>query len=814
MTSIRKYYAHYDKETNEKQLLIDHLGETAEQCLSSINFQAVDFSIISRDEFKDCIYKLGLFHDIGKYSDFFQDYLMYDKTSNYKSHSLISSYILYNFLFNETHIEKYQKGDAETNELFILNHLSYYITKKHHGNLDTLNCEDISYLETPMIKKQYANLFKKKEEIISEIKKYVSEKKGLIAFDITFLKKNKLFNQPPNIIKNRLKNDEWYFYIILAFSSLISSDKLNSAGLKSEKIKDYSPDVVSEYINTKKRLKGGNIKLDDDREKVRKSVLKKIEDLDPETFKNGRIFFLTAPTGIGKTLTSIQAALLIAKRIKEIDKYNPRIITSIPFINIIEQTKSDYINLFEEKNVLIHHSMSFKSDNNSEEIDDKSKDYLKLDSWESSVIITTFVQFFHSIFTGKNKLLKKIHTLSGGIVILDEIQSIPEKYLTLIGWTINKISKYYGTRFILMTATKPKIIEFANLKLNENEKMKSIELLENNSEYFQKLNRTKIIPILDNKTNEDELINLIESIWDKTKSLLIVVNTIGRSIALYKRIKKYIDSVDEEIELSYLSTNIIPLERKKVIKEAKEKLEQNIPFIMISTQTIEAGVDLDFDMGIRDLSPLESIIQTAGRINREGKKEKHCPLYVIQLENDSNRVYKLHNLFYTKKVLSKTVEEEKYQELLEVYYNKILEQGLSDESNNLIEDGIMKLDFEYIEKNFHLIDNIQNIQDVFVEINDDATELANKYEEKIRVLAKLKGIEKYKTKIELKEITKKLSQYVISVRENKINKNHPLYFSQRNGIEGQFLWIPRDQLEEYYDEKTGFIDETGGSFVF
>ena len=288
-----------------------------------------------------------------------------------------------------------------------------------------------------------------------------------------------------------------------------------------------------------------------------------------------------------------------------------------------------------------------------------------------------------------------------------------------------------------MTATQPKILEFGDLLLNESNGGEApLELLQDHKSYFSQNRRTRLIPLLEKKLNTEVFASLIASYRSPGQSMLVVVNTISRSIELFRVLKKSFEKVRDKPIVLYLSTNIIPMQRKQIIKKAKELLKREKPVILISTQTIEAGVDLDFDLGFRDLAPLESLIQVAGRVNREGKKGEYLPVYVVSLEDDVQRVYAFHHIDRTRTLLKNMTEilETEYGNLVQEYYDLSLRDGVSEESRYIWEEGVMNLDFEVL-KAFKLINNIDEVIDVFVEIpsSEDsislAPRLADAYEE-------------------------------------------------------------------------------------
>jgi CRISPR-associated endonuclease/helicase Cas3 len=253
----------------------------------------------------------------------------------------------------------------------------------------------------------------------------------------------------------------------------------------------------------------------------------------------------------------------------------------------------------------------------------------------------------------------------------------------------------------------------------------------------------------------------------------------------------------------------------------------------VSTQTIEAGVDLDFDMAFRDFAPIDSLIQTAGRVNRSGRKGNYLPVYIVQLGNDNQYVYGLSHRKHTEYLLKGKNEilENEYGKLAEEYYQLALNDGVDDKSIE-IWDGMMKLDFEAVEK-FRLIKNIEEVCDVFVEINEFASSLADAFEKVLsydgqsnfdydlsnvlweNYASKFNGrLSPFEIKAILRLIKAKMNDFIIQVRISRMLENKPLEFKVRGEVQCDLYWIPPEDVSRYYDENTGFIDKSGKALIY
>ncbi len=841
----KTYFAHYDLNRPERaQLLLDHLRNVSNR----INVPCcVSFDFLSNPEVVSLCRAVGIFHDLGKYTDYFQEYLVEGKSSSLKNHAHLSACLLFLYLSNNLSDFNPQKN-IKTVSCFI----AYLAVRLHHSSLGLQGISPGSSDKAKLIREEIltqAQNIKAKYPLIKGEANEIGVNLYECLENIHRIFEDKLFFHIPSaIMSGRFSKgtDIWFFLLVYLFSTLIDADKLDSSGVEAVEGGAIQPEIINEYIQAKH---GGHLRRDrftGNKDKARKTMTMTIEALDDQQIKTQRFFTITAPTGIGKTLAALDCALRLRNRIKMVEGYVPRIISAIPFINVIEQTRVDYENLLQDRGILIvHHSLADFTKGRAEkednpEISALDRALLEVESWEGDVILTTFVQFFHSLLTGSNRALKKVNKLAGSIVILDEVQAIPGKYMPLIGALLIKLGQYFGTRFILMTATQPKILKFGERLLNSPE-VERTELLPDHAEYFCELKRTKFVPILEAK-NTKEFVDFFMEVWPNDQAALIVVNTINRSIEIFKKLidKQKTGKISSTVNIRYLSTNIVPCHRKKLIMEIKEKLTVREPVILVSTQTIEAGVDLDFDLGFRDLAPLESLVQTAGRVNREGKKGEFLPVYIMQLKEstktDCQAVYKLHNLERTKKLLVDKlaqceegfIGEPEYRELVAEYYCRELEAGIAEESKTIWDEGIKKADFEVINK-FQLIERIGEVVDVFVEMDEKATTIADAYEtvkglieyhgdsgsgqssiEKITgVRVDLNTLSRFELKALLKLVKAKMNEYVIQLRANRAVNNKPMRLNDRSQgrIHSDIYWIPRENIGQYYDEDTGFIDE-------
>ncbi|WP_163150446.1 CRISPR-associated helicase Cas3' [Anoxybacillus sp. MB8] len=317
------------------------------------------------------------------------------------------------------------------------------------------------------------------------------------------------------------------------------------------------------------------------------------------------LFRLTVPTGGGKTRSSLAFALKHAVK-HQLD----RIIVAIPYTTIIEQTVNVYRGIFGDDAVLEHHSQ-VEVDDQKETGDERIiQQRLSAENWDAPLIVTTTVQLFDSLFNNRPSKVRKLHNLSRSVIILDEIQAIPPELLKPTLDALVMLAKHCQTTIVLSSATQPFFEECKFLDVFSSVEVKEILPPVLVGEHFQQMKRVDY-DIWKTPISLQELACFIQ----QQKQLLVVFNT-------RKEAKECVEFLQEDEGVFHLSTLLCGAHRRRILDEVRERLRKNEPVRLISTQVVEAGVDLDFPIVMRQMGPLDRIVQAAGRCNREGKMDK------------------------------------------------------------------------------------------------------------------------------------------------------------------------------------------------
>lgn len=519
---------------------------------------------------KKCVELASMLHDTGKASDKFQKKIR--GVDIRTRHAFLGALTLTN---NESN--KY------------INAIQFMI-EGHHSGLK--NPED--YNQNILVAKNEFN----------------NDKKRLNGFTQQFFDHTNLLESVSQAVKEIYKfstaENALDFDVItrLGISALKDGDTTDAAAFESGE--EIEPELfdVSAYINLLSKyyqsLTGKESAINTLRNTAKDEILSMLNT-------EMGFYSLNLPTGLGKTLLSIYWALYHAR-------FNQmrRIIYVLPFNTISDQVGDVLIKIFGKENVLVDHSGATKEGEDAP---------FFVEKWNSPFIVTSSVQFFETLFSHKSKRIAKYHNIQRSVVIFDEFQTFPKELMEPTNVMLQTVQKYLECSFLYSTATMPWIestYKIVGLP-------KVVPLIKNSNEYYEKSVRV-------NWEKIDERLSLVEvaqKMIEEPKSVLCIVNTKTNAHSVYKELLRLKRS--KNVHLFHLSGNMLYSDRRRVLFKIKKLLSKNVIVKLISTQLVEAGVDIDFPVVYRTEAPFESIIQSAGRCNREGKLPELGKMILIRL---------------------------------------------------------------------------------------------------------------------------------------------------------------------------------------
>lgn len=399
------------------------------------------------------------------------------------------------------------------------------------------------------------------------------------------------------------------------------------------------------------------------------------------------IFTLTVPTGGGKTLSSMAFALNHAARYAK-----RRIIYVIPYTSIIEQTADQFKEIFGD-NVIEHHSNLDTTDDSEE----THKARLACENWDAPIIVTTSVQFFESLFASRTSRCRKLHNIVNSVIVLDEAQLLPPDFLNPIIEVLKELCKNYGVTILLSTATQPAFSPHKSFDFNFPGLPETVEIMEDPSSLQKAFRRTKVNIPPDLMTPSS-----YEAVSEELKryeTVLCIVNRRDDCRALYKLMPE---------GTIHLSALMCGAHRSEVIAKIKERLRDGIPTRVISTQLVEAGVDIDFPVVYRAIAGLDSIAQAAGRCNREGKlREGQLFVFVPPSKTPPGHLRQAAEI--GSRMLSGRPEDPFSQELFEQFFKELfwLKGDTLDKHGilkDLTADNQLRFSFRTAASKFKIID--------------------------------------------------------------------------------------------------------------
>lgn len=534
--------------------------------------------------------------------------------------------------------------------------------------------------------------------------------------------------------------DARFFHPVTGLHVIIKQPEKDDLGVMQKipfftSLEPLPQDLVQRYINTK--YANSNVETANQEHSRGDLVISKLRrelfrEVNTHEFKSSRIYSLCSPTGAGKTLTLLNAAVEIAQEYPS----PPKIIYCLPFVSIGTQVAQQILDIYSEKediannerlvidNYLTESYWHFNVEE-SEAVEGPDAKWL-ISSWQSQLIVTTFVKLFYTLLKPEKGHYLKMHRLANSILILDEIQCLPIKYWELIRLTLNQLAARFNCTVILSTATQPAI--FPTGEVEELAPMHlTTEILLNGTHYalsdaIYRYDLCYFPSRISLPCFLDKIAVYLAA--NPGVDTLIVLNTRKAAIDALQALEK---AKLENTQLYLLSTLVLPLDRKETIRKIKEGLLIECArerIVVISTQVIEAGVDLSFQVVFRDFAPLDSIVQVAGRCNRHFSSESPGRVFIFQLRDPQNNHpyfnYIYGNLVHvattTDEFLKKTDERITFPGFGEAYvtsepqirrefagYFLALKQR---NRSNLLLDSFNKLKFAQLASKFSIIDKL------------------------------------------------------------------------------------------------------------
>lgn len=555
----------------------------------------------------------GMLHDFGKYSPQFQAYIRAaidhpeePPKRGSVNHSTAGGQLLLQLT----------KKNASLQQLMMLIANAIY---GHHGTLlDFINIDG----QSPFLHREEGHL--QNEVLLSMLKHFFHEVMSQQEFNAYI---NEAYREYSVLLTRTQKKSVLHFFLTkYIFSALIDADRTNARLFDDNE--PYEEAKTADFALYENRLT--------------KALVQKQKDAPPNDITRARqylsdqcyekralptgIYTLSIPTGGGKTLASLRFALRHAQLHNK-----KRIINIIPFTTIIEQNVKEVRDILQADDLLEHHSNIIEEREQLHE----APSYAQLkqlramqhakDNWDATLIFSTMVQFLHIAYSDKARYMRRFHQLANSIIIFDEIQSLPIQTISLFNELLMFLKDVCNTTVILCTATQPALQEVKHHVTIDGELIDDLETI------LPQFTRTNIVPLMRSEGwAVDDVATFVSEQLQHVDNCLIIMNTKRHARELYEQLKK------EDVLVYHLSTSMCPKHRQDVLKKIREELKTEQKLICISTQLIEAGVDVSFQCVVRALAGLDSIAQAAGRCNRHGEVATR-DVFVVNMEMPSAR---------------------------------------------------------------------------------------------------------------------------------------------------------------------------------
>ncbi len=676
-------------------------------------------------------YIQGILHDAGKLTDKFNEYVC--GSSDYTRGEIDHSYAGARYLH-----ELALKVDKA--EIYPVSRLIARTIISHHGLHDWVSDEGEDYF----LKRTSTNDCY--DEILGNINELCGEAELLNLLEEAAGEYASVRGTIKEMSGRNGVSYSFYMGMLerLMQSVLIDADRTDTADFMSdsETEKRFDTEKLWEKMHERMEEKLSRFSSATDRISMqRKSISQRCRDFAAD--KSG-VCRLIVPTGGGKTLSSLRFAIEYCRQ-----HGCEKIIYTAPFMSILEQNSDEIRSIAGEEAFLEHHSniiADIDCDNDLQEYE------LRTEKWDSPVIATTMVQFLNTLFSGKSSCVRRMHRLAKSVIIIDEVQSVPMKCVNMFNLAINFLTKICGCTVVLCSATQPVLDETDYpLIIDENSSMTG-----DWTQDFEVFRRTEIVPCIEPcGYSFEQAADFCCNKFEENGNLLVVVNTKAAALRIYDLVK---EREDGEAEIIHLSTSMCPEHRRDKIKTIRECLEAKRPVICITTQLIEAGVDISFKCVVRSLAGMDNAAQAAGRCNRHGEAEGICSVYVINITDE--KLGCLREIKEAQEASEQLIYSERYDDYLSVetlsdYFRKLYNMEKNELSYNVIDGntgttllGLLSLnkqrhDLNFKKENkfcaqafktagrlFEVIDS--RTVDVIVPYNDEAKDIISRLNDDIK----------------------------------------------------------------------------------
>jgi CRISPR-associated endonuclease/helicase Cas3 len=703
-----RYIAHRSDDGGEVQLLTEHLEGVAAR--------AREFA--SAFDAGDLAYACGSVHDIGKYSDEFQRRINGANIS--VDHSTAGAQLICGL------------------ETGYFGKLVAYCVMGHHSGLPDGGSKDTDVPGQPTL---YGRLGKR-------LPSYDAYKSECTIPPLV----------PPGFQPDGDNGGfQVAFLIRMLFSSLVDADWLDTESfMRAGAVKRggfCGLDVLKQRLD--ERLSGfqdPNNELNAKRTEILNDCLRAAQS------ERG-LFTLTAPTGSGKTLSSVAFAINHALANRQ-----QRVIYVVPYNTIIEQNAKVFEDIFGAENVLQHHSgISYDAREDAPE-----SDYRKLlatENWDAPIIVTSSVRFFESLFRNKPSDCRKLHNIANSVVVFDEAQMIPLAHLLPCVAVIKELVTHYKCSAVLATATQSSLDEYFRPTALR-------EIAQNPQDLYEFFRRVTF-EVMAKPLSPEELIGQLES----HRQVLCVVNT-------RKRAQELAGTLSGDV--FHLSTTMHPLHRSQILNEVRQRLKSGEPCRVISTSVIEAGVDIDFPVAYREKAGLDSIVQAAGRCNREGRRKKEESVVKVFAMEDASSGYIDRNIAAYEHV-ARNHQDIASLDAIREYFERLRhiigEEGLDKKS--VIQEfnrglGSASFPFKAVSQVFHLLED--DTRSLIISDGDEAEALICRLRFGERTRGLFRAAQRYSVSLYESDLKRLRELGLIEIIDEEVIVLAKQYYDERYGV--------------------------------